>query len=159
MPLQINLTKILIFVNLIWIILAIIKVFLSLNTDFIGNMPGPPAVSSLEPLGDSRSSLHLLLNLFHWRGLTRDMSPHRLCEGDTWLDGCRHTVDHCELPLNRRCVGESCPSPHLETALFASSVQWQKWLVSLHQANVTIPLQTIKSAAISASRLTAFPAL
>lgn len=97
-------------------------VFISERWDFIGNMPGPPAVTSLEPLWDSRSSLHLLLNLFQRKGLTRDMSPHRLCEGDTWLDGCRHTVDHCVLPLNRRCVGESCPSPHLETTPFASSV-------------------------------------
>lgn len=37
------------------------------------------------------------------------------------MDGYRLPIKSCELPVNRRCVGEVCPSLLLEMALFACS--------------------------------------
>lgn len=40
---------------------------------------------------------------------------------DGWMDGRRLPIKWCELPVNRRRVGDVCPSLLLETVLFACS--------------------------------------
>lgn len=74
-----------------------------------------PAMSSFP--WDSLPSL--LLGWFKWQ-MTH---PSILSRADTngWMDGYRLPIKSCELPVNRRCVGEVCPSLLLEMVLFACS--------------------------------------